>query len=140
LTAAALARASADPPVWSHMMYLAASRLCHQRPERTFQTGGISWPVCGRCSGLYLAAPAGAAVGLIRRRRRSVADPDPSDLPWRLWLGAAALPTAATMLLEWSGVMGVTNLARAIAALPLGFAVAWALIAVLPVSEANQVH
>jgi hypothetical protein len=121
-------------------MYLAASRLCHQRPERTFHTGGIPWPVCGRCSGLYLAAPIGAAVALLSRRRRSAARADRPDPRWRVRLAVAALPTAITLLLEWSDVMIVTSVARAVAALPLGLMVAWTLIEVLPIRRANQVH
>jgi uncharacterized membrane protein len=138
LGAATLARANGRAPVWSGVTYFAASRLCHQRPDRTFHAGGAPWPVCGRCSGLYLAAPVGAAAALVRRRRRRSDLTDQPSLRWAFWLAAAALPTGITLFLEWSGVMSITSVARAVAATPLGLAVAWALIDVLP--RVNRVH
>ena len=44
---------------WATVVYLAGGRICHQLPERSFHTHGVAWPVCARCSGLYLAAPFG---------------------------------------------------------------------------------
>src|SRR2546423_711313 len=41
-------------PLVSAVIYAAASRVCHQRPDRSFFTEGIQWPVCGRGAGLYL--------------------------------------------------------------------------------------
>src|SRR5437764_170555 len=52
-------------------IYLAASKICHQRPGRSFHTEGVQWPVCARCSGLYLSAPVGAMVAAAWGRRRS---------------------------------------------------------------------
>ncbi len=103
-------------------VYVAASRVCHQRPERSFHTDGVSWPVCGRCSGLYLGGAVGAlvAVGALRRRR-----PAPQQLAW---LAFAALPTAVTLGLEWTGVAAISNAVRALAALPLGALVAVVLV------------
>ena len=67
-------RAANGGSVWSFVLYAAGSRICHQRPERSFHTAGVKWPVCGRCSGLYLGAPAGAlaAIVMARRRRREM--------------------------------------------------------------------
>ena len=99
-------------------IYTAGSFICHQRPERSFSIAGGKMPVCARCTGLYasaaLAAPlvwlfgAGGSSG----RARTV-------------FALAALPTVATWLLEFSGVMPFSNAARAAAALPLGFVAAW---------------
>ena len=131
LSAAAIERIRHEAPAFTTAVYLAASRVCHQRPERSFQTHGVTWPVCGRCSGLYLSAALGAlAAGVAMRRRPSLASGR-----LRLALVVAALPTLLTLVAEWSGVMTVTNLARALAALPLGAAVAWAVIAVAPGSS-----
>ena len=104
------------------LVYLAASRICHQRPERSFHTARVQWPVCGRCSGLYAGAPIGAliALALIRRRRASRA---------ALLLAVACVPTAATIVLEWLG-MPMTSEARAIAAVPLGAAILIAIVMV----------
>lgn len=100
---------------WSAVVYAAASLVCHQRFDRSFQTAATQWPVCGRCSGLYLAAPFGAVVGLVVRER------------WRgsvrVWLVVAAIPTALTLGLEWSGLF-VSSVVRAVAAVPLGAVVA----------------
>jgi uncharacterized membrane protein len=102
-------------------IYAAGADVCHQRPDRSFHIAGYKMPVCARCTGLYVSA-AGAvplallvAVPLTARRARLV-------------LAAAALPTAVTWLLEYAGVMPFSNMARAIAALPLGFAAAWLVI------------
>jgi hypothetical protein len=37
----------------------------------------------------------------------------------------AAIPTAATLAVEWIGVAQPSSLARALAAIPLGFAAGW---------------
>ena len=46
--------------------------VCHQIPERSFQTDGFVLPLCARCSGMYLGAVSGllfqAAVGWKRGR------------------------------------------------------------------------
>ncbi len=109
-------------PAWTAVVYAAASRVCHQRSERSFHTDGVKWPVCGRCSGLYLSAPIGAlAAAVALRRRRAM----PRQL---LWLAVAAVPTAATLVIEWLGLAPVNNLGRAIAALPLGAMIAFVLV------------
>jgi uncharacterized membrane protein len=120
LASAAWARIEHSTAGWPSLVYLAASRVCHQRPERSFQSAGVKWPVCGRCSGLYLAAPAGALVGalVLGRRRYS---------PVRL-LAIAAIPTAITIALEWPHLADVTNVHRFVAALPLGAAIAYVLV------------
>ena len=102
-------------------IYLAAGLVCHQRDDRSFHTHGVKWPVCARCSGLYLAAPLGALAALaggygLRRRR---------DLTV---LAFAALPTVATFVIEHGGLASITSTVRFIAALPLGAAVAWVVV------------
>jgi len=103
-------------------VYTTCGRICHQKPERSFHTAGVQWPVCGRCAGLYLAAPFGAAAALAVTRRR---------VPSRAWFLAAALPTAATLVMEFLFGMPMTSLARALAALPLGAAVTWFMMAAI---------
>jgi uncharacterized membrane protein len=124
LGAAAVERMTAAPHAWTTVVYAMASTVCHQRPDRSFHTAGVQWPVCGRCAGLYLAAPAGALFALFGRRRRFTG----RDRTAIAWLAIAALPTAATLVLEWTGVSTVTSIARALAALPLGAALAFVLV------------
>ncbi|MBP1634408.1 MAG: putative rane protein [Acidobacteria bacterium] len=103
--------------------YLAGGRVCHQRPERSFHAAGAQLPVCARCTGLYLSAAAGALAGLAwpwpRRVSNALRAP---AFDWRPWLAAAALPTAATVALEWAGLWAPSNAARALAGVPLGAA------------------
>jgi uncharacterized membrane protein len=138
LAGAAWQRVTGEPAWWPAAVYYAASQVCHQRPERSFHTAGVAWPVCGRCSGLYLAAPLGGllAVGIAGRRVRGVG---------RRWLRAglavAALPTVLTLGLEWFDLAPISNLMRFAAALPLGLAVACAIVLVAdPAAGSNRVH
>jgi uncharacterized membrane protein len=108
---------AADRAPWvTGLVYLAAGRVCHQQGARSFHTAGVQWPVCGRCSGLYLAAPFGALAAWAGWRRRI------AGTSFRV-LAGAAFPTAATLLWEWLG--GPTSsVVRMLAALPLGAYVA----------------
>jgi hypothetical protein len=54
LGAAVVARTVSAGPFWTTVVYSAAGLVCHQRPDRSFFTHGVQWPVCGRCAGLYL--------------------------------------------------------------------------------------
>jgi Predicted membrane protein (DUF2085) len=132
LAAAVWDRAATGGSIWTQAIYLACSRICHQRPERSFYTTGVKWPVCGRCSGLYLFAPFGAVAAMVAPRRRWRQSPTQSantrtgDDHVR-WLILASLPTVATFVLEWSGAP-MTSLVRALAALPLGAAIAFVIV------------
>jgi len=123
-SAAVLQRSTGRPAAWTTVVYLAASRICHQLPDRSFQTAGVQWPVCARCSGLYLGAAAAAIV--LSSRRRLV-----SSHASRMVLAVAAIPTAITWVVEWQGGVNVSNTTRAVAALPLGAAVAAVIALVL---------
>jgi uncharacterized membrane protein len=134
LGAAVWDRVATGGSVWTHALYIVGSRICHQKPERSFYSADVKWPVCGRCSGLYLAAPVGAlAAASMRRRRRSANGRVTrgrirNGLVWLLAL--ASLPTAVTVAGEWSGLLPVTTLVRALAALPLGAAIAFVIVRV----------
>ena len=115
-------RARGTCPLWTAVVYATCSRVCHQKPERSFHSGGVPWPVCARCSGLYLAAPFGALVALGSLKRRAA--------PRRRLVGlaVACLPTVVTLGLEWTGIVAPSNLARALAALPAGAMIALLLV------------
>jgi uncharacterized membrane protein len=121
LTAATAARIHHRAPWTSSFTYIVAGQVCHQRPARSFHTAGVQWPVCGRCSGLYLAAPAGAIAAFLVGRRRT-------SRPSVAWLAVAAVPTATTFIIEKAGIAAVGNGMRFAAALPLGLALAWVLV------------
>ncbi len=147
----------AAAPVWrarhesgaGHVMaaatYLLGSRLCHQRPDRSFRIAAQPLPVCGRCTGLYVSGALGlvTAVGVPRRRtpvvRRSLARMlDASDRWWprtldrrAAWLALAGLPTLATWTIELAGVWNPGSPLRAVAAAPLGVVAGWLLGRVL---------
>ena len=105
-------------------VYAAGARICHQRPDRCFRIHDLPMPVCARCTGLYTGAAAAAplallfASGLSSRRARRIA-------------AVAALPTLLTWGLEIAGLAHPSNIVRAIAALPLGAAAAWLVLATL---------
>jgi uncharacterized membrane protein len=116
-------RADHGHPALASVVYLAAGHVCHQRPERSFRTAGVQWPVCGRCAGLYIAAPLGALIGF--RVRRRMANRRAATL-----VAAAAAPALATLALELAG-MPVSSFARFLSALPLGVAIAYVLLTVV---------
>src|SRR5687767_5977708 len=106
------------------VVYAASSRICHQRPERSFSTAAMQWPVCARCAGLYFSGTMGALLGWFGlggwRASRS-----------RWLLAIAALPTAVTWALEVAGLVSFSNVARAAAAIPLGVAAGWLFVQML---------
>lgn len=100
--------------------------ICHQRPERSFFSCGLQWPVCGRCSGLYLGAAAGAVLVLAlgrRPQRARTATPDRAATRWRRILLFSAAPTAVLWTIEFAGLFDPGTTARFAGALPLGLAV-----------------
>jgi len=112
----------ADPrAVAGRVVYGVASLICHQIPGRSFSAAGVPWPVCGRCAGLYAAAPLGALIAFARVRRRPLGSA-------RRVIAIAALPTLATLGVEWIRPDIVGNVSRFVAALPLGWAIAMVLV------------
>lgn len=111
------------------VVYAAGSLVCHQRPDRSFHAGGTRLPVCARCAGLYVAGAAGALAAWL-------AIPRTPGRKTRALLAAAAVPTALTLAVEWSGAAAPSNAARAIAAAPLGFAAGWLFVRLLRAEEA----
>src|SRR5713101_8023348 len=100
--------------VFAFVVYRCGSLLCHQVPERSFHLWATQMPVCARCTGIYsggaLAALATAVVG--RRGRLPV--------PARTALIVAAMPSLATLLVEWTGGEMPAGWLRALAGAPLG--------------------
>jgi uncharacterized membrane protein len=119
LVAATAARGSA----WPGIVYGLASTICHQRPERSFVVNGRQFPVCARCTGLYVSGAVAAVAAWFGARRA------PRNA--RRLLILAAVPTALTIPVEWLGISSLSNVIRAGAALTLGGAAGWAFIRAL---------
>jgi uncharacterized membrane protein len=101
------------------LIYGGAGLICHQRPERSFRVAGVQQPVCARCFGLYASGAAGALLGwAATARRRGISR-------GRLFFVLAAVPTAVTFLLEFTGVAASSSAIRALAAVPLGLVAGW---------------
>jgi uncharacterized membrane protein len=120
LAAFAASRPAASSVIYGFALavYAIGHIVCHQLPARSFHVWGASLPVCARCTGIYLGA-AGTAIALAFTR--------PIRLDARLLLFISFLPTAATLIFEWTTGLPPGNWIRALAGLPLGAAVAWAI-------------
>jgi uncharacterized membrane protein len=115
-----VAAPSLSPPVGA-MLYAVGALICHQLPDRSFHVDGVQLPVCARCFGLYAGGALGAVIVATMRRRGPSLQPRSRI---RIATIAAAIPTIVTVVAEWGLHWPVSNMARAVAALPLGFAVA----------------
>lgn len=104
-------------------VYGLASLVCHQRPERSFVFTDAQFPVCARCAGLYVSGALGAAFGWVKLP--AVARND------RTLLLLAAVPTLATIPVEWLGLSPLSNVIRAAAAVPFGAAAGWTFVRAL---------
>lgn len=103
-------------------VYGAGSFMCHQLPLRSFHLWSAQMPVCARCTGIYVGAAAAAIVGGVWTVRR------PSLVHARVLLAVAALPTAVTLIYEWTTGDTPSNVIRALAGAPLGAAVAFVVV------------
>lgn len=104
------------------MVYAAGSLVCHQLPERSFFWGDHPFPVCARCTGLYLSAAVGFAIwcggAMVRGARVRGAMVRPS-LALRV-VAIAAIPTAVSFATGVVGLWDGSNAIRALLAVPLG--------------------
>jgi uncharacterized membrane protein len=105
------------------VIYGVGSFICHQIPERSFHLGAFQLPVCGRCIGIY-AGFAIAAAGIMLRRDHATQRRVLTSRAARRVFIISALPTAATVGLEWCEVWSGTNIVRALAGAALGVGVA----------------
>lgn len=129
LAALGRARAPRQSPAWvgSTAVYVAGAVVCHQRPERSFRLAGQPMAVCARCLGMYAGAAATALL-LMAFASAPSAGRQPraeSNAAVRWTALFAALPTAATLMWEWTAASTPSNVVRAVAGVPLGVFVAW---------------
>ena len=129
-------------PREASLVYHFASGVCHQRPERSFSLAGAQLPVCARCFGLYASGALAAAAAHLRLRASARQARGPAVLTpraARILFAAAAAPTVVTVAAEWVGVASPSNLARAVASIPLGAAAGWIFVRML-LAEAEHVR
>ena len=111
---------------FAFLMYSIGSVICHQRPERSFHLFGAPFPVCARCTGIYVGAALASMVSMLLWGTPLRASPTRTAFPTtRTVLLASALPTLATLVYEWTTGQTPDNWVRASSGLPLGATVAW---------------
>ena len=95
--------------------------------------------VCGRCTGLYVSGAVGLLAALLAGSRRFATTdrplPGEAGVPLdrhrvvidrrAVFLALAAAPTVVTWTAEVAGLGNPGNLARAVAAVPLGLTASW---------------
>ena len=129
---------------FAFVIYTIGHLVCHQRPERSFHLWAAQLPVCARCVGLYVGATLSAAAIVL------TSDVGPGRY-WAAWnvgripgrskpapaalLLFAAIPTALTLVYEWTTGRAPTNIVRASTALTLGSVVAVLLLSRLKQAE-----
>ena len=101
-------------------IFAVGSVICHQRPERSFFWGDHQFPVCARCTGIYLSAAAGL-LGWVAFKTASRWRPRSFDprLAIRV-ITIAAIPTAVSLATGLIGMWDGSNTTRALLAVPLG--------------------
>jgi len=108
--------------------------ICHQRPDRSFFWDGHQFPVCARCTGLYLSAAIGV-TGWVVIKMRGGRRPRPIDPRTARTLAiATALPTFFSLATGALGVWDGSNITRALLSLPLG-AVAGVVVAAVATKD-----
>lgn len=103
---------------WQWWMDVMA-RTCHQKSERSFFYQGWQFPVCARCSGMYL----GYAIGIILVLFHQL-------MPW--WLSACLL---FVMWLDWwiqyKQIKASTNVRRCLTGFGAGIAIIHLLVSAI---------
>ena len=135
LWVAALAAAPRLPVVAAAVLYAAGSFICHQIPERSFHLNGFQLPVCARCFGLYVGAALGSVVAAAVAGRASVRAVMNRRVAITL---VAAIPTLATVVLEWGLGWPVSNAFRAVAAAVLASVATFVVLACRAAGASNQ--
>src|SRR5580765_81131 len=130
LTAFAASRPDAASLVYGLAVaaYSVGHLICHQLPARSFHLWGAAMPVCARCTGIYAGAAAVALAVLVARvspYRAGGSSGMPSATTARRVLIAALVPTALTLLFEWTTGTMPADWVRALAGFPIGAAAAW---------------
>jgi uncharacterized membrane protein len=92
-------------------------------------------PVCARCAGIYIGGALAAIAFTPRAAMSMLARARPVSAR-RAVLVLAVLPTAATLLYEWTTGAAPSNAVRFAAGVPIGVAAAWLIVS----AAADQVN
>ena len=129
LAAFAATRPAGVPAAYGFALavYAMGRVICHQLPARSFHLWGAALPVCARCTGIYAGAAAVALTVFVARVMpcRTVGSSDVPPATARRVLIAALVPTALTLVFEWTTGTMPANWVRALAGFPIGAAAAW---------------
>jgi len=134
LPLAALAAAPAVPAVvqmGAALPYAIGAVICHQQPARSFTLWSHQLPVCARCTGVYGGAAVLVLMASFRRAKPLRHTSTLTAVGLQKILILAALPTAATLVYEWSTGITPSNPLRAFTGVVLGAAIAWVILAAL---------
>ena len=140
-----MSRPHASAPVTALVVavYGVGSLVCHQLAERSYRLWSSQMPVCARCTGIYFGAAVSSILfsvahparlkpshygGAARARATIARELRPSVIAARAVIGVAVLPSAATLVYEWTSGVTPTNAVRFAAGLPIGLAVAWLIV------------
>jgi uncharacterized membrane protein len=107
-------------PLLTAIIFYAGGLICHQRPERSFFLDGQQFPVCARCTGLYLSGAIGILGWLaLKLARRWTPLPIDPGVAKRVVL-VSAIPTALSLATGALGLWDGSNATRAMLAIPFG--------------------
>jgi uncharacterized membrane protein len=113
IVGAPLAAAKSYPSV-AGVIYAAFSKICHQRPERSFFIAGHQLAVCARCTGIYFGFSLALLAYPLIRSLRTTTPPD------RKWLLLAAAPMVIDVGVDVLGIWHNTHSSRLFTGLLLG--------------------
>lgn len=95
------------------------SYICHQKAERSFFIWNAPLAVCARCSGIYFGLLIGSLIYPLIRNYQNI------NLPPRIYLIVALLPTILDFSLGVLHIMENTYLSRALTGLIAGIVLAF---------------
>ncbi|MDR1775157.1 MAG: DUF2085 domain-containing protein [Actinomycetes bacterium] len=101
-----------------NILHILGFGLCHQIHERSFDFFGLQWPVCARCSGIYLGLVAGFAALLLAYRGRQ-RDGAPTVGFW-IFAALSLLAMAADGFSSYLGWRATDNLLRLLTGTAVG--------------------
>jgi uncharacterized membrane protein len=98
--------------------------FCHQLPERSFESGGLVFPVCARDTGIYLGFLCALLAAFIIYARKPHRPADLPPAPWLVVLALLVVPMALDGVTSYLGLRPTTNTIRYVTGFLTGTAAA----------------